>query len=89
VNDGNNEAEQLNGFVLQVLSVHQGYSLAMRERAKKGFPIGSIGDILSNMFLGKKLIRSPLSTHLFALPPPPPPAPLPLSAGVTALRYKV
>jgi hypothetical protein len=39
--------------VLQVLSVHQGYSLAMRERAKKGFPIGSIGDILSNMFLGK------------------------------------
>lgn len=36
----------------EVLSVHQAYSLAMRERAKKGFPIGGIGDILANMFLG-------------------------------------
>jgi hypothetical protein len=25
----------------------------MRERARMGFPVGSIGDILANMFLGK------------------------------------
>jgi hypothetical protein len=62
----------------------------MRERAKKGFPIGSIGDILSNMFLGKKYPLAPLHSLVRASSPhPPSPFPLPLSEGVTALTAKV
>jgi len=35
-----------------VLTVHQRYNGAMKDRMKRGFPIGNIGDILGDMFMG-------------------------------------
>ena len=36
-----------------VLTVHQSYSLGMRDQTRRGFPIGPIGDLLAAMFLGE------------------------------------
>ena len=36
-----------------VLSLHQSYSAAMRDKSKRGFPIGPIGDLLEDMFEGR------------------------------------
>ena len=48
----------------EVLTVHQSYSMAMREKSKRGFPIGPVGDLLEGMFLesaGERLISAAAS----------------------------
>jgi len=44
--------ERLFPNIEEVLAVHSGYSSAMRNMEQSGFPIGSVGDLLANMFLG-------------------------------------
>ena len=44
----------------EVLALHQKYNTSMKNRVKNGFPVGDIGDILTEMFLdgnGDKLVQ--------------------------------
>ena len=36
-----------------VLTVHQSYSLAMKQKTARGFPVGPLGDLVDGMFQGK------------------------------------
>ncbi len=42
-------AERLFPNLDEVLSLHNQYNQKMKERAKAGFPVGNIGDILTEM----------------------------------------
>ena len=35
-----------------VINVHQSYSLAMKQKTQRGFPVGPVGDLLEGMFQG-------------------------------------
>ena len=47
----------------EVLTVHQSYSLAMKHKTQRGFPVGPVGDLLEGMFQGSAGER--LKVNLF------------------------
>ena len=42
----------------------QSYSMAMREKSKRGFPIGSVADLLEGMFLGEQALSGSVADLL-------------------------